>query len=327
MLVLGGIWGLAGKGWAVGFHLVLFGLWVVRLLESGPNCRSRCAESRGITVATYNVKFKHLRSPALLARWVQQQQPFVVALQESDALFLSTDSSEGVLLRGTVKNVLSAYDACLPLDGPGTAPTYFYGSTLAYRVTLPVLQLSDRQDVETREELGSMEGKVFGCENIGDFGVRSRIQWQDRWIAVYNVHFQSFSAKGLPQGESLSERLMDWVRQIRSDFIVRARQAEVLRSMMDREEIPFIVCGDFNSTPDNWVYWHVARRLIRAPRIRTLGWRGTYPASLPVVPIDHVLASRHWWIAASSVGPGVISDHRPLAVRLVFHDQGAEQEN
>jgi endonuclease/exonuclease/phosphatase (EEP) superfamily protein YafD len=86
-------------------------------------------------------------------------------------------------------------------------------------------------------------------------------------------------------------------------------------------DMPSILAGDLNATP-----WSTALSGLDA-----LGWRRatglrpTWPASgqgLLGIPIDHVLASRHWRVEGSSIGPDIGSDHRPTLVRLVLAGGG-----
>lgn len=83
--------------------------------------------------------------------------------------------------------------------------------------------------------------------------------------------------------------------------------------------LPHIVAGDLNATP-----WSTA--LIDAgPHglLRTTGFAPTWPNSgwgAIGIPIDHVLASGHWRRGASSRGPDIGSDHRPVRVALHWAD-------
>ncbi|MBL8380028.1 MAG: endonuclease/exonuclease/phosphatase family protein [Burkholderiales bacterium] len=78
---------------------------------------------------------------------------------------------------------------------------------------------------------------------------------------------------------------------------------------------PGLIIGDLNATP-----WSSAFRGLDAARIRrTTTLQPTWPAALKGVmgiPIDHVLASSDWVRVASSLGPDLGADHRPVVVRL-----------
>lgn len=79
--------------------------------------------------------------------------------------------------------------------------------------------------------------------------------------------------------------------------------------------LPLIVAGDLNATP-----WSTALiGLERHALLRTTGFAPTWPNSgrgAIGIPIDHVLASRHWRRGATSRGPDIGSDHFPVRVAL-----------
>lgn len=84
-----------------------------------------------------------------------------------------------------------------------------------------------------------------------------------------------------------------------------------------------IVLGDFNATPWSFALGRVVRGsgLTRWSRAQ-FSWpvpaamHGLVPA--PVLPIDHVLAGKHWLVVSLARGPDLGSDHFPLVARLVW---------
>lgn len=90
---------------------------------------------------------------------------------------------------------------------------------------------------------------------------------------------------------------------------------------------PVVVAGDFNSTP----YARRFRSLLHRGRLKAvdLGWRwpATWPAGglrrwigipLPGLPIDHVLVSSHFRVAAGRIGPAIGGDHHAVTADLVL---------
>jgi len=79
--------------------------------------------------------------------------------------------------------------------------------------------------------------------------------------------------------------------------------------------LPLIVAGDLNATP-----WSTALiGLERHTLLRTTGFAPTWPSAgrgAIGIPIDHVLASRHWRRGVFSRGPDIGSDHFPARVAL-----------
>lgn len=80
---------------------------------------------------------------------------------------------------------------------------------------------------------------------------------------------------------------------------------------------PALLVGDLNATP-----WSSAFAGLEAFDLRrTTGLRPTWPAwghGVFGIPIDHVLASRHWRVLHGEQGPDLGSDHVPLLVRLTL---------
>lgn len=153
---------------------------------------------------------------------------------------------------------------------------------------------------------------------------RAEVLWHGDSVAVYNVHLHSFGSYRPWKAKSRRERFspLAWGRAIRSygvDFQIRAEQARALRSILDSEELPFILCGDLNSTPHDWVHGHISRGyqdVYAASRVS--GWGATYHAKFPLFRIDHIIASREWTVVEAQVLRQPRSDHLPLLARLAL---------
>ncbi len=150
-------------------------------------------------------------------------------------------------------------------------------------------------------------------DDLSGLAVRAVVRWQGLDVAVYNVHLRSFG----PERPWTSDR--PWSRSsvrgaatnFRDTVVKRAAEAERLRRRVDAETLPYLIVGDFNSTPQQWVYRHLAES--HAEVLRRAGWRrATYPSRLPVVAIDHVLGGPGWEAAGARIGRDDISDHRPV---------------
>jgi endonuclease/exonuclease/phosphatase (EEP) superfamily protein YafD len=79
--------------------------------------------------------------------------------------------------------------------------------------------------------------------------------------------------------------------------------------------LPTLVVGDLNATP-----WSSAFKGLGLKRAGDL--TGTWPAALGAfgLPLDHVLVSTHWSVAAAHVHGGLGSDHLALIVSLTRVD-------
>jgi endonuclease/exonuclease/phosphatase family metal-dependent hydrolase len=152
---------------------------------------------------------------------------------------------------------------------------------------------------------------------------RTTFSWQGRPAVLYNLHLHSVGRARpwtlMPEEWTSPHRWMTFLRTYREGALRRAQQARLIRRRIDRESRPVVVVGDFNSTPHQWAYRHIARGLQNAVGRRVRGWTATFPAHRPLVQIDHVLAGPAWQVVDARIpadGSADISDHRPVVVHL-----------
>jgi endonuclease/exonuclease/phosphatase family metal-dependent hydrolase len=87
------------------------------------------------------------------------------------------------------------------------------------------------------------------------------------------------------------------------------------------DELPLILCGDFNFSPLSRLYARLTGRLKDAQTaVRSWRPRRTYPSRFPLLRIDHVFVSNELRVQAVDVPRDPMtrraSDHRPLVVSL-----------
>lgn len=100
-------------------------------------------------------------------------------------------------------------------------------------------------------------------------------------------------------------------------------QSRLLAAKLARfDKTDLIVAGDFNSTPWSWSLRRQDKALGLERRTRALAsWpSGAFSrvasAPFPILPIDHVYASKAWKTVKVERGPSLGSDHRPVVVTL-----------
>lgn len=260
-----------------------------------------------LRVMTFNANPAGLRNQDGLPGLLDREEPHVVALQEFG---VRLDRATGVqmgppLLAPFIKG--NRFEISWPKNGGGVS------------IRQPILSRLERAgpvEIVPHNPAGRQQEGVWSSGGI----TRGTYKWEGQTVAVYSVHLHSFGRER-PWRESAHHvfSLAAWteaLRTYRGDFKTRADQARLLRRMLEEEEVPFIVCGDLNSTPYSWVYGHLSKGLTDAFRTAGRGWGGTFPTRLPFVRIDVVLVSEEWEVMGAHVSDAVSSDHRPVIAEL-----------
>lgn len=91
------------------------------------------------------------------------------------------------------------------------------------------------------------------------------------------------------------------------------------RAMIE-EDVPLIICGDFNASPLSPVYRRLRKDLVDAQRANGKHASATWPSRLPLFRLDYVFASPTFEVTRSEVLRDslsrIASDHLPLVVEL-----------
>ncbi|MDR3246643.1 MAG: endonuclease/exonuclease/phosphatase family protein [Prevotellaceae bacterium] len=154
-------------------------------------------------------------------------------------------------------------------------------------------------------------------ENTANAAMYTDIDINGKIVRVYNVHLQSiklninslFSGKnnGIDEIEEVSSRL-------KSAFVKRAGQVDIMAKHIDVSPYPVIVCGDFNDTPVSYTY-----NKIRGDKLDTFcevgkGMPSTYRLSaVPFVRIDYIFHDKIMESLTYSVHNIDFSDHYPIS--------------
>lgn len=150
----------------------------------------------------------------------------------------------------------------------------------------------------------------------------------DKVIRFYNVHLQSnrvtqTTEKVIGKGELDEEETWHDIGfvldRVGNATEVRAEQAQRLREHMMACKHPIVLCGDFNDTPNSFVYALLSEGLSDTFREKGLGLGTTFAGVLPMLRIDYVLAENKFTTYSCRVGrDSDFSDHYPVFVALGF---------
>jgi endonuclease/exonuclease/phosphatase (EEP) superfamily protein YafD len=144
-------------------------------------------------------------------------------------------------------------------------------------------------------------------------------------VRIYNAHLQSNKVtskteKIIEEGELKQEETWDEIGgvlgQVGKATRIRAQQAELLKDHINLCGHKVILCGDFNDTPNSYVY-----KLLSSPFKDTFCEKGfglgsTYGGSLPFLRIDYVLTHKKIKIYACNTVKSDFSDHYPVFVEI-----------
>ena len=114
-----------------------------------------------------------------------------------------------------------------------------------------------------------------------------------KMVRVYNVHLQSNrvtkDAEKVIQDDQSWEGISKVMSKVGGATSRRAEQAEQLRAHMLDCPHAVIVCGDFNDTPNSYVYNHISDGLTDTFQEGGLGLGTTFAGTLPLLRIDYIL--------------------------------------
>ena len=97
------------------------------------------------------------------------------------------------------------------------------------------------------------------------------------------------------------------------------QQAEKLREHIVASKYPVIVCGDFNDTPNSYVYAVLSKGMIDTFREKGLGPGTTFAGDLPLLRIDYILTEKSMATYSCKVArDAVFSDHYPVFSSVGF---------
>lgn len=307
LALMAGLLGLVvlGRRWLIPLCIML----VLAALRFVPPARLFGTEVQpsqdDLVVMTFNAPVRGPNPDSLsrtTLRQIRKVEPDLLALQEP-AIWI--DESRGRRATAHLQAVIDSLHYWAPTPR-GAGSTYTIMQPVVARFPLGTV---------TSYSLSSGRNAAGGT-----YVTRVTFSWNGRAAALYNVHLHTTGReKPWQEGRLLLDptRWREWLREYRDAYRRRTREAERLKSLLDREELPVIVTGDFNSTVHGWELQHVMHRLRDAFTLRGKGWGGTYHSRLPLFRIDHILVGPEWQVVTAYVPDlPTLSDHRPVVARL-----------
>jgi len=148
-------------------------------------------------------------------------------------------------------------------------------------------------------------------------------------VRVYNNHLQSvyFQKKNyafldtlkLTYDEESMKEIMDISRKLKTGYVKRSHQVDVISSHIAECPYPVIVCGDFNDTPVSYTYRKMRADLKDAFLSSGKGIGNTYTGIFPSFRIDYILCSAEFNPLLFEMVEAKLSDHFPILCILDFN--------
>ncbi|MCL2097415.1 MAG: endonuclease/exonuclease/phosphatase family protein [Bacteroidales bacterium] len=146
-------------------------------------------------------------------------------------------------------------------------------------------------------------------------------------IRVYNNHLQSISlnlertALRIRKEELRNEELRQVTIKLRTAFMKRAQQVDIISAHITSSPYPAIVCGDFNDTPVSYTYRKMKGKLNDCFTKAGRGMPSTYRGFWPAFRIDYILCAPSFQTVSYQVPKVNYSDHYPVIVQLSQQNQ------
>ncbi|HQV01285.1 MAG TPA: endonuclease/exonuclease/phosphatase family protein, partial [Bacteroidia bacterium] len=145
-------------------------------------------------------------------------------------------------------------------------------------------------------------------------------------LRVYNAHLESirFKKQDYTYVDDIRKNveqnnysgILPILKRLKTAFIKRATETEIIKQHKANCKLPLIFCGDFNDTPASYTYKQIAGTLKDAFKDGNAGFGTTYNGVFPAFRIDYILYSPHIAVSQFTTHKIKLSDHCPLTATI-----------
>ena len=149
-------------------------------------------------------------------------------------------------------------------------------------------------------------------------------QVHGREFRVYTTHFESNKISlnaivdRLRNYQEAPDEILQAHWRIREAFRIRSQQVSLITDHLQKVEMPFIFCGDFNDTPVSFTYHQLQRGLNDSFRNAGRGFGATFRYLWPTLRIDYILYNQAFTAKSHVTKKVPFSDHYPVIVELIL---------
>ncbi len=257
-----------------------------------------------IKILSYNVRGlvndKKQRSSVDVARYIVEQQPDIVCLQEFFDCAEHGDSEFDAIMKGYNKSVSGA---------------------LAIYSKFPIYRRATLLKNKNASSSVSAAQSTSGGAMWADLIVKGDT------IRIFNNHLHSTEIKAeddtflttsqLVLDEERNKKFQSIIARLNNGSIERSRQVNSIAKFIDRSPYPVIVCGDFNDNPMSYTYKRLSRGLFDSFQECGDVYPYTYRGFYNTLRIDYILSSRRLTPESYNIDVDCLfSDHLPVTTHL-----------
>ena len=247
-----------------------------------------------IKVISYNVDNFQLEGKDQLphvVNWVKDENPDIVCLQES--------STKWMISADSLAQIFSDFPYHISSEKAGA------DMNMTILSKFPITEkeslrypLSCNQSYYVALDVNGKRVRMFS-NHLQTTSVNSVKPKLYKAIAEENKKEEAFAFK-------------EMTKRMQENFKMRASQADFIRRLIDKENSPVIVCGDFNDPPLTYTYRKVKGDLIDGFRECGSGFGYTFRQIRRVFRIDYILYSSDFQGVRYESPDVDFSDHKPV---------------
>ena len=285
------------KWWIISFLPILLNTnYLLSIYQFNPPILNT-NKGKEIVIASNNVhRFltNHRITFHSVTTWAAKEKIEIICFQEYSQLHFSSDS---------IQKIFNSY----PFHS-----TFSKGKELCIFSKYPIIR-SQNIDFQMQEGQGEWIDISSGKDTI----------------RIFNVHLQSTNISKNTRQYNLSQKtgnqpdkiatLQNSISDLKYSFKERAKQAVLLRQIIDTTRYPSIICGDFNDTPASYVYHKIKGKYIDGFRQRGNGYGFTFKGLGKLLRIDYILYSKHFTGLQYTSPKTEWSDHNPVIMKLSYN--------
>ncbi|MCB9261093.1 MAG: endonuclease/exonuclease/phosphatase family protein [Flavobacteriales bacterium] len=165
--------------------------------------------------------------------------------------------------------------------------------------------------------------KTYNLAGFVDLDVHGKV------IRMYVVHLESSQLKPKDYHElkevdfdtSYNRKAKNVVQKLKTSWQKRANQALIIQQHIEQCPHPVVLVGDFNDTPQSFVYQTLKSNKKDAFMQAGHGFETTFLKPFPLLRIDHILYDSHFDCVKYGSTKQIFSDHKLIFAELKVKEE------